>query len=172
MSATPTPANPSGSDAGRGIWDALTASVDGGSGSETPSPSMVTLAKTMWGEARGEGAEGMFAVGCVIRNRAAHPRWWGAGIVGVCQHSARGVYQFDCWSPRDPNRQKLLTVTAKDAAYAAALLAAHKLLVLKAADITHNADTYADLATCRPAWANPARETVKIGRHTFFRLEI
>ena len=40
-----------------------------------------TLARTLWGEARGEGRAGMQAVANVIRNRAARPGWWGRSVV-------------------------------------------------------------------------------------------
>ena len=71
-----------------------------------------TLARTVWGEARGEGEAGMAAVAAVIRNRidvsAAHggKYWWGRDWISVCQ--ARS--QFSCWNPGDPNRAKLLAV--------------------------------------------------------------
>ena len=35
------------------------------------------LARTVWGEARGECFRGKLAVAWVARNRAEHPRWWG-----------------------------------------------------------------------------------------------
>ena len=36
-----------------------------------------TLARTIWGEARGEGSAGMQAVANVVMNRAAIGGWWG-----------------------------------------------------------------------------------------------
>lgn len=36
------------------------------------------MARTMWGEARGEGATGMRAVGHVIMNRVKAGSWYGA----------------------------------------------------------------------------------------------
>ena len=38
------------------------------------------FAKTLWGEARGEGIIGMLAVACVIKNRINRPGWWGNDI--------------------------------------------------------------------------------------------
>ena len=38
------------------------------------------LARTLWGEARGEGLAGQIAVACTIRNRVEDGRaksWWG-----------------------------------------------------------------------------------------------
>ena len=60
------------------------------------------VARTLWGEARGEGVAGQIAVAWVIRNRVhdANPRsWWGEGYIGVCHKS----WQFSCWNPGDPN---------------------------------------------------------------------
>jgi len=57
------------------------------------------LAKTLWGEARGEGREGLIAVAWVIKNRADNPGWWGKSIELVCLKP----YQFSCWNADDPN---------------------------------------------------------------------
>lgn len=45
------------------------------------------LARTLWGEARGEGLAGQIAVAWTIRNRVNEGRaksWWGEGYAGVC----------------------------------------------------------------------------------------
>src|SRR5262245_20911607 len=68
------------------------------------------MARPVWGEARGEPLDGKTAVAWVIKNRADHPGWWGHGIAGVC----RQPWQFSCWNPDDPNRAKLIGVTARD----------------------------------------------------------
>ncbi len=64
------------------------------------------LARTIWGEARGEGIAGQIAVGWCIRNRVemdlhndGRPDWWGEGYEGVC----RAPWQFSCWNKNDPN---------------------------------------------------------------------
>lgn len=64
------------------------------------------LARTLWGEARGEGLAGMVAVAWTIRNRVDDGKdksWWGEGYVGVCQKP----YQFSCLNRNDPNYQFL-----------------------------------------------------------------
>jgi len=46
------------------------------------------LARTLWGEARGEGPAGQVAVAWTIRNRVNDGRaksWWGEGYTGVCK---------------------------------------------------------------------------------------
>ncbi|HJR27754.1 MAG TPA: cell wall hydrolase, partial [Pseudomonas sp.] len=60
------------------------------------------LARTLWGEARGEGLPGQIAVAWAIRNRVNDGKarsWWGEGYAGVCQ----APYQFSCWNKSDPN---------------------------------------------------------------------
>jgi len=50
------------------------------------------LARTLWGEARGESLAGQVAVACVIRNRvndAKDRSWWGEGYAGVCLEQDR-----------------------------------------------------------------------------------
>jgi spore germination cell wall hydrolase CwlJ-like protein len=126
------------------------------------------LARTIWGEARGEGVAGMTAVACVIRNRVLHPRWWGSSYATVCLRPV----QFSCWNSRDPNFAKLTSVTSADPDYASALLIAVQVASGRQADVTFGADTYANLDECAPAWADPGKITIVIGRHTFFRLEL
>ena len=41
------------------------------------------MARTMWGEARSEGVEGMRAVGHVIKNRRDQQTYFGTSIVDV-----------------------------------------------------------------------------------------
>ena len=43
---------------------------------EDKSEDIKIMAKTMWGEARGESEEGKIGVAWVIRNRAENPCWW------------------------------------------------------------------------------------------------
>lgn len=57
------------------------------------------LARTIIGEARGEGMLDMLGVACVVRERALRPGWWGKDVEGVC----KAPHQFMCWS--DHNRR-------------------------------------------------------------------
>lgn len=66
------------------------------------------LARTAWGEARGEGVSGMQAVINVVQNRVARGGWWGATIEDVVLKP----WQFSAWNANDPNRAKLLAVDA------------------------------------------------------------
>jgi len=120
------------------------------------------LARTIWGEARGEGLAGMEAVASVILNRVAAGRF-GAGIAGVCQRPK----QFSCWNDGDPNRAKLLAVTERDARYALALHIARRALGGALADRTFGATHY-HAAYVFPRWARGHAPVTEIGRHIFY----
>ena len=62
------------------------------------------MAKTIYGEARGETREGQIAVACVIFNRFRSGKWFSAKtLAGVCLKPL----QFSCWNKSDPNSQIL-----------------------------------------------------------------
>lgn len=110
---------------------------------------IAAAAATLWGEARGEEADGRQAVWHVIQNRAAARR---QTIEQVC-HAPK---QFSCWNIGDPNRPgceaieravlDVLTVTA---------------------DPTQGAQHYCTVDT-EPAWARGLTACVTIGKHKFF----
>lgn len=125
------------------------------------------LARTIWGEARGEGPGGMEAVASVILNRAARPRWWGRDICGV----ALRPWQFSCWNANDPNLPKMESVGTSDREFRAALVIAARAVAGDLPDSTNGADSYVDLRVARPAWAANRQPVAKIGNHTFFKVE-
>jgi spore germination cell wall hydrolase CwlJ-like protein len=125
------------------------------------------VARTIWGEASGEGMEGMAAVANVIANRVARPRWWGKGWVGVCQKK----YQFSCWLVGDPVRKKMLTVTTTNMRFRDALILARAAIAGELGDRTRGADHYYADYIATPKWAQGQTPTVVIGRHRFFKLE-
>lgn len=129
------------------------------------------LARTLWGEARGEGAHGMEAVASVIMNRVAlarsgECRWWGSTVTEVCLKQA----QFSCWLAGDPNRSKLETVTDRDSVFAMCLRIARRAVRGQLQDRTSGATHYHADGTY-PSWAKGHSPTVRIGHHWFYRLE-
>jgi spore germination cell wall hydrolase CwlJ-like protein len=122
------------------------------------------LARTLWGEARGEGAAGMEAVAAVVVNRlkAGRPRW-GLDLGAVCL--ARR--QFSCWNPGDPNRAKLLAVTPADPAFATALRIARRAASGLLPDPVLGATHYHTRGVM-PGWSIGQRPVATIGRHLFY----
>jgi N-acetylmuramoyl-L-alanine amidase len=126
-----------------------------------------TVARTLWGEARGEGVLGLRAVAHVIQNRVARPRWWGRTWRDVCLKP----WQFSCWNGDDPNRTLLLRVGFTDARFRQAFAIAASIMArLDTDNLTGGADHYhANGVT--PVWRDPAKRTGSIGHHIFYKLE-
>lgn len=128
------------------------------------------LARTLWGEARGEGTKGMQAVANVILNRVeiAQNRgkfWWGNDIIQVCQKP----YQFSCWNRSDPNFRKLQNVSSSDMYFATAVRIAKRAIAGTLEDITKSATHYHSQG-CRPYWARDKKPSAEIGRHIFYAI--
>ena len=128
------------------------------------------LARTLWGEARGEGKQGMEAVAAVILNRVRHAAnkggyWWGNTIIQVCQKP----FQFSCWNKADPNFRKLQSVHENDLHFATALRIARRAVLGRIEDKTNGAMHY-HAAGILPDWAEENQPTARIGHHIFYRL--
>ncbi|MDN7355799.1 cell wall hydrolase [Acetobacter senegalensis] len=123
-------------------------------------------ARTAWGEARGEGSQGMQAVLNVVHNRVAQPGWWGRDVISVCTAPA----QFSCWRHQDPNREKLLNVTAENPQFHEALLLAFQMELGQLPDLTDGADHYFDRRTAPPVWACGRFYRKTIGHHAFYHI--
>jgi spore germination cell wall hydrolase CwlJ-like protein len=130
------------------------------------------LARTLWGEARGEGALGMQAVAAVILNRVAIAQkkgrfWWGNTILQVCQKP----YQFSCWNKLDPNFKKIADVDERDLHFATALRIARRAVIGIIDDPTQGATHY-HASGILPNWASGTEPCARIGHHLFYRLEV
>lgn len=149
--------------------------------SKTPAASDRTedvdvLARTIWGEARGESRAGREAVACVVMNRArialAHWRrkrsryWWGKTPSEICRKHA----QFSCWLQSDPNRTRMLAVTAEDPVFAECLEIARQAIAGELPDRTNGATHYINARLASPKWARGETSTAVIDHHTFYRL--
>ena len=122
----------------------------------------------MWGEARGEGADGLGAVALVIRNRSQDRRWSRLSIAGICRQPS----QFSVWNINDPNRAKMLGLSVDDAIFCTCLRMALDVLTGLQSDYTHGATHYyaESLATrdASPPWAQGQTPSAHIGHHLFF----
>lgn len=123
------------------------------------------LARTVWGEARGEPRAGREAVAAVVVNRvAAGRRAWGLSVAAACL----APRQFSCWNADDPNRPKLLAVGPADRAFAECLAVARLALAGRLPDPTGGATHY-HAAGILPRWARGRAPSAAIGRHVFYR---
>lgn len=132
---------------------------------EVPSEDVDIMARTLYGEARGESAEGKAGVGWVIRHRADRPAW-PAGIAAVCQQP----YQFSCWNPGDPNLEQLQSVTTENPIFAECVQIANQVISGAIPDPTNGADHYYANYIAPPSWAQGETPVAQIGVHLFFNL--
>ncbi|MBS8274846.1 cell wall hydrolase [Thalassospira tepidiphila] len=127
------------------------------------------LARTLYGEARGEELAGIEAVASVILNRVAFAKrrgryWWGNDVKSVCLKPA----QFSCWNTKDPNRKKLLALSPRDPAYRLCKRIAKRAVAGELADHTEGATHYHTHAV-DPFWARGHVPVAEIGNHLFYK---
>lgn len=121
------------------------------------------LARTIWGEARGEGQTGMQACANVIMNRVKKGGWYGTTVQDVVLKK----WQFSTWNENDPNRQKALNVTTADPQFWTAKKIAALAYNGQLDDITGGATNY-HAKSVSPAWASSMKKTATIGQHIFY----
>lgn len=133
--------------------------------------SVDVLARTIYGEARGQPYAGMVAVANVVLNRVRKAQrydggyWWGNDIVGVCLKP----YQFSCWNKNDPNLSIIKKVTASDQGFRDCLEIARRAVDGHLSDNTNGATHYhADYVS--PYWAANKSPVAAIGAHLFYKL--
>jgi spore germination cell wall hydrolase CwlJ-like protein len=127
------------------------------------------LARTLWGEARGEPLRGIEAVAAVVLNRVALATgrrgwWWGNTIIQVC----RKPFQFSCWNEGDPNRARLMDVDAGDLVFATCRRIARRAAAGLLDDPTRGATHYHN-RTVDPGWAQGRTPCAEIGNHLFYK---
>ena len=133
----------------------------------------LTLAQTIFGEARGEykhasgGLAALIAVANVIVNRSKKPNRFGSSIHHVCTRA----WQFSCWNENDPNRALISSKTPGSSdLFDLCYEVAENVISGKWPDLTKGSDHYhAPMATL-PAWAHGASPQVTIGHHKFYKL--
>lgn len=128
-----------------------------------------TLARTIWGEARGESVRGKEAVASTIINRVKHAKargghWWGNEVIEVCLKP----WQFSCWNENDPNRDKLAQVPDDDKHFKICKRIARRSFRKAQPDPTNGATHYHTKATS-PWWAKGRTPCASIGNHLFYK---
>ena len=118
------------------------------------------LARTIYGEARGEKTIGKKAVACVNRYKAK--KWFsGKTIAETCQKP----WQFSCWNKNDPNRQKIMNATAVE--LGECLTIAEDFVNGKEKDFLCGACHYHTI-NVKPSWAEGKKADFMIGNHLFY----
>jgi hypothetical protein len=146
------------------------------SADQATAPGADTLARTLWGMARSDGAPGMTAVGHVVLNRKQRQTYWGLSVEDVC----RKPFQFSCWNRGQPGLAALLCVTPTDALFAQARGIALDLLTQDAnpqlnvervrTDPTGGATYFHHRAlNPPPRWTQGLGVCARIGNHIFYR---
>ncbi|HET9189792.1 MAG TPA: cell wall hydrolase [Rudaea sp.] len=135
----------------------------------TSATTVEIVARTLWGEARGQGNTGMQAVCNVIQNRAKNPGWWGNDLRSVCLANE----QFDCWNLKDPQAARMRG-PINDGAFVIATAIANKAVAETLADLTRGADHYFAETIPTPSWAYGRSPTFVCGtpgdRHFFYKI--
>lgn len=121
------------------------------------------MARTIYGEARGESEQGQIAVGCVIMNRFKSKRWYAGETIAETCLKAR---QFSCWNADDPNCAKIKQLGLTRLAPYQEL--AKRIINGVQADITDGATHYHTKAIM-PLWARNKKPCAVIGEHMFYK---
>lgn len=130
---------------------------------------LAVLARTLFGEARGEyektGLAAFVAVANVVLNRKESGKY-GSSLAGVCLRP----WQFSCWNPSDPNYPLLtdsdLTHPLLETCHTVAKAVAEGLWP----DLTKGSTHYHATTIPPPRWAHGQKPTITLGHHIFYRL--
>jgi len=119
------------------------------------------IARTIYGEARGEPYEGMVAVAHVIFNRVKK-----SGHTQTPAQVCLKPWQFSCWNPRDKNHEIVQDVKLDDISFRLAMREA--LEAFDGADMTNGATHYCHIKLY-PDWAQGHEPVKVIGNHKFYK---
>ena len=129
---------------------------------------VITMAKTIYGEARGEQMEGQIAVGWVIKNRASAAHRRAHFGDGTPRSACLAPFQFSCWNSSDPNSAVLRRMKSSDPKLRPFITLARSVLQGTDPDPTYGATHYYALSIALPRWAIGKAPTTTIGQHRFF----
>ncbi|MDR1551666.1 MAG: cell wall hydrolase [Holosporaceae bacterium] len=126
-----------------------------------------TLAKTIYGEGRGElyrfGLSSLIAIANVVINRKN--KRFAQTVSAVCL----APYQFSCWDSKDANYTEIKKVTEENAVFKACLRVAYSVLSEKWPDLTDGCDHYHERSV-KPFWAAYMEPKRIFGSHCFYEL--
>jgi len=139
------------------------------------------LARTLWGEARGEGETGQKAVAAVICTRvmrgARYQAKWGTPHPlfgdGTFKQACLRPRQFSCWNAGDPNLPKMKALNLTDPALAGLLRIAEDAVDGRIIDPTGGATHYLTKAAydkvAADHWCRTKPSIWQHGNHLFFK---
>ncbi len=137
-------------------------------------PEVDVLARTIYGEARGEyfrpdgGLASFIAVASVIRNRVKGSSKYGDTYEEVC----RKPYQFSCWNQSDANFLVVTRIRKEDdRVFDICYDVARKMVAGTWPDITNGANHYhAGWMKTYPSWSEGRPSVFRCGQHIFYKL--
>jgi 8-oxo-dGTP pyrophosphatase MutT (NUDIX family)/spore germination cell wall hydrolase CwlJ-like protein len=124
------------------------------------------VAATLWGEARGEGIDGMQAVLNVVMNRTK-------GNFDKAKDAVLKPKQFSMWNNvKNPEKVSLELAQKQrgDKTYMAAIKLVDAAMKGNLPDITNGATFYYNPKKANPSWAKSMIKTKSIGNHDFLKL--
>ena len=126
------------------------------------------LARTIYGEARGEPLKGQEAIASVVLNRLAisckkGKYWWGNSIAEICLKP----WQFSCWNKNDVNYKIITEISAENSAYKLAKRVAMRAISGLIEDATYGSTHYHNKKV-RPSWSIGKIPAAVIGSQFFY----
>ena len=125
---------------------------------------VLVLARTIYGEARGEDEETKRAVANVVINRVKDPKWWGKTIKEVCLVRK----QFSCFNFGDPNFMELINAHIKDRVLQECFGIAYVVIKGLLPDNTNGATHYHN-KNIDTDWDNVMDVTRELNKLTFYK---
>ncbi len=123
-----------------------------------------TLARTIYGEARGGGKQLMSAVANTIINRVAKKSWYGHTISDVCKKP----WQYSSWNANDPNCEVIEKVDRSTPIFCDALAIAQIAVDGHLHDVTNGSTHYYSTYIHEPKWAIGHTPVAHIGNMFFY----
>lgn len=121
------------------------------------------LARTIYGEARGESKLGKMAVASVILNRYKSGKWFAGKTI---EETCKKPWQFSCWNFNDVNRDKILKAT--DEELGECLTVARDAINGAFGDVAMGSCHY-HTKNCKPSWAVGKIPITAVGNHLFYK---
>jgi spore germination cell wall hydrolase CwlJ-like protein len=126
---------------------------------------LLTLARTIYGEARGDSPAEREAIAHVIMNRVN-----GKGFPKTISEVCRQPKQFSCWNEGDPNRKLIESMLpGANPVFDECLATAERVMNGTVADTTGGATHYYSKVIGAPGWTKGADLTTEIGILKFYR---